>query len=70
MPVGEIEALLDHLDELEPRFRDTCDEAHKLTSLLYRKSYNILPLPYNFFNPQSHTSTVGVSSRASLEFGG
>ena len=55
---------------LEPRFRDTCDEAHKLTSLLYRKGYNILPLPYDFFNPPSHTSTVGVSGKTSLEFRG
>ena len=30
---------------LEPRFRDTCEEAPKVTSLLYRKGYNILPLP-------------------------
>ena len=55
---------------LEPRFRDACDEAHKVTSLLYRKGYNVLPLRYNFFNPPSHTSTVGVSGRTSLEFGG
>ena len=55
---------------LEPRFRDTCDEAHTVTPLLYRKGYNILPLPYNFFNPTSHTSSVGVSGRTSLEFEG
>ena len=60
---------------LEPRFRDTCDEAPndeapKLKSLLYRKGYNILPMPYNLFNPPSHTSMAGVSCRSSVEFGG
>ena len=55
---------------LEPQFRDTCDEAPKVTFLLYSKGYNILPLLYNFFDPPSHTSTVGVSGRPSLEFGG
>ena len=55
---------------LEPRFRHTCDDALEDNSLLYSEGYNILPLPYNFFNPPSHTSTVGVSGRTSLEFGG
>ena len=50
---------------LEPRFRDTCDEAPKVTSLLYRKGYNILPLPYNFFNPPSRPpSNLGVELMA------
>ena len=43
---------------LEPRFRHTCDDAPKVTPLLYRKGYNILSLPYDFFNPPSHMSTV------------
>ena len=54
---------------LEPWFRDTCDEAPKVKSLLYRKGYNILPLPYYFFNPPRHTSTVGVSGRTSPNLG-
>ena len=55
---------------LESRFRHTCDDALEDNFLLNRKDYNILPQPYNFFNPPSHTSTVGVSGRTSLEFGG
>ena len=55
---------------LEPQFRHTCDDALEDNSLLYCKGYNILPLPYNFFNPPSHTSNVGISGRTSLEFGG
>ena len=55
---------------LEPRFRHTCDDALEDISLSYRKGYNVLPLPYNFFNLPSHMSTVGVSGRTSLEFGG
>ena len=55
---------------LEPRFRDTYDEAPQVTSLLYCKDYNILSLPYDLFNPPSHTSTVGVSCTTSVEFGG
>ena len=55
---------------LELRSRHACDDALEDNSLLYRKGYNILPLPYDFVNPPSHTSTVGVSGRTSLEFGG
>ena len=65
-----VRALIFLARRIQPRFIDTCDEAPKVTSLLYRKVYNILPLPYNFSNPPSHTSTVGVSARTSLEFGG
>ena len=55
---------------LEPRFRHTCDDAHQDNSLLYHRDSDILPLPCGRFNPQGHTSTVGVSGRTSLEFGG
>ena len=55
----EIEALLDHLDEL----------AQEDNSLLYRTGSNILPLPCATFNPPSHTSTVQVAGRTPLEFG-
>ena len=55
---------------LEPRLIHTCDDALKDNSLLYRKGYNILPQPYNFFNLPSHTSTAGVSCRGlSSNFG-
>ena len=55
---------------LELRFRHTCDDALDDNSLLYRNGANILPLPCGKFNPPSHTSTVGVSCRTCLEFGG
>ena len=70
VPVGKLRLYRITWMSLEPRFRHTCDDAHKNNSLLYRKGSNILPLRYNFFNPPSHTSTVGVSGRTSLEFGG
>ena len=66
----EIEALLIIWISLEPRFRHTCDDAHQDNSLLYRKGSNILSLPGGTFNPPSHTSTVHVSGRTLLEFGG
>ena len=66
----EIEALLDHLDELGATVQTHLDDAHKDNPLLYRKGYNTLPLPRESFNPPSHTSTVGVSGRTPLEFGG
>ena len=70
VPVGKLRLYWITWMSLEPRFRHTCDDAHKDNSLLYRKGSNILPLPYKSFNPPSHTSTVGVSGRTSLEFGG
>ena len=67
----EIEALLNHLDELGAVVqRHTCDDALEDNSLSYRNGSNILPLPCGTFNPPSHTSTVGVSGRTPLEFGG
>ena len=65
----EIQALLDHIDELEATVQTHLDDALEDTSLLYRNGSNILPLPCGKFNPPSHTSTVGVSCRTSLEFG-
>ena len=55
---------------LEPRFRHTCHDALEDNSLLCRDGSNILPLPCGTFNLPSHTSTVGVSGRTPLEFGG
>ena len=55
---------------LEPRFIHTCDDAQEDDSLFYRTGSNILPLPCATFNPPSHTSTVQVSGRAPLKFGG
>ena len=64
------EALLDHLDELGATVQTT--PATTLTKItpFYRKGSNILPLPCGTFNPPSHTSTVRVSDRTPLEFGG
>ena len=56
--------------EIQARSRHTCDDALKDNSHLYRNGSNILPLPCGNFNPPSHTSTVGVYGRTSLEFGG
>ena len=55
---------------LEPRFRHTCDNAQEANSLLYRTGSNILSSPCPTFNPLTHTSTVQVSGRTPLEFGG
>ena len=54
---------------LEPQFRHTCDDALEDNSLLYRNGFDILPLPCGTFNPPSHTSTVGVLGRTSLDLG-
>ena len=54
---------------LEARLKHTCDDALEDNSLLYRKGYNILPQPYNFFNPASHTSIAGVSGRPPSNLG-
>ena len=54
---------------LEQRFRHTCDDALEDISLSYRNGSNTLPLPCGKINPPSHTSTVGVSSRTSLNLG-
>ena len=70
VPVGNLRLYWITWMSLEPRFRHTCDDAHKDNSLLYRKGSNIMSLPYDSFNPPSHTSTVGVSGRTSFEFGG
>ena len=66
----EIEALLDPLDELGATAQTHLRRRSQDNSLLHRKGSNILPLPCGSFNPPSHTSTVGVSDRTSLEFGG
>ena len=70
VPVGRLRLYWITWMSLEPRFRHTCDDAHQDNSLLYRKGSNILPLPCGSFKPPSHTSTVGVSGRTSLEFEG
>ena len=55
---------------LEPRFSHTCDDAHEANSLLHHTRSNILHLNFATFNHSSHTSTVQVSGRTPLEFGG
>ena len=66
----EIEALLDHLDQL----RATCTPllqrpAQKANFLSYRTGSHILLSPCATSNPPSHTSTLQVSCRTPLEFG-
>ena len=70
VPVGNLRLYWIISMSLEPRFRHTCDDTLEDNSLLYHNDSNILPLPCGTFNPPSHTSTVGVSGRAPLEFGG
>ena len=54
---------------LEPRLKHTCDDAPEADSPLYRKGYNILPQPYNFFNPPSHTRTAESRARPPSNLG-
>ena len=70
VPVGKLRLYWIIWMSLKPRFRHTCDDAPEDNSLLYRKGSNILLLPCATFNPPSHTSTVRVSGRTPLEFGG
>ena len=66
----EIEALLDHLDELGATVQTHLRRrSPRHNSLIYRKGSNILPLPCATFNPPSHTSTVRVSGRTPSNLG-
>ena len=62
VPVGNLRLFWIIWISLEPRFSHTCDDAHEANSLLHRTGSNILH--------SSHTSTVQVSGRTPLEFGG
>ena len=66
----EIEALLDHLDELGATVQTHLRRRSGSKFPFISYSSNILPLPCATFNPTSHTSTVQVSGRSPLEFGG
>ena len=66
----EIEALLDILDDLGATVQTHLRRRSGSKFLLYRTGSNILPLPFETFNPPSHASTVQVSGRTPLEFGG
>ena len=70
VPVGKLRLYWITWMSLESRFRHTCDDAHQDNFLLYRKGSNILPPFCESFNPPSHTSTVHVSGKTPLEFGG
>ena len=70
LPVGKLRLYWIIWISFEPRFSHTCDYAQEANSLLYRTGSNILPLSHATSNPSSHTSTVQISGRTVLEFGG
>ena len=66
VPVGKLRLYGSACSQCTPHLRRT---ALRIPHL-FRTGSNILPSLHNLSNPPSHTSTVGISGRTPLEFGG
>ena len=70
VPVGRLRLSWIIWISLEPRARHACEDAQEAISLLYRTGFHSLSFPCVISSSPSHTSTLQVSGRTPLEFGG